>query len=257
MTFCLSMTMDDGLVAIADRRITSGSEILSARKLSIHEVGGGSLFLMTSGLRSVRDKTVTYFEDELAKKGKTCDRLYKAANLLGAQLRKVAEEDKSYLAEAHLPFNLYGLIGGKLKNDKAHCLYLVYPQGNWVEINESRPYCIIGETNFGRPILDRTFKHTDSLLWALKVGCLAFDSTRISANDVDFPVDVAIYDKKTGRLREGMLDREDLQKVTLWWSERIRSAVAEMPEAWLKELALKVTEAAPEAAQRKKRAKRK
>ena len=89
------------------------------------------------------------------------------------------------------------------------------------------------------------------------MGCLAFDSTRISANDVDFPVDVAIYDKKTGKLREGMLDREDLQKVTSWWSERIRSAVAEMPEAWLKELALKVTEAAPEAALRAKRSKKK
>src|SRR6266705_3589568 len=122
MTFCLAMKMDDGLIAIADRRITSGNEILSARKLSIHDVGGGSLFLMTSGLRSVRDKAVTYFEDELAKKGGSCDRLYKAVNLLGVQLRQVAKEDKDALDEAHLPFNLYGLIGGRLKNDQEHCL---------------------------------------------------------------------------------------------------------------------------------------
>jgi putative proteasome-type protease len=247
MTFCLSMKMEDGLVAIADTRITSGAEISAARKLSIHEVGGGSLFLMTSGLRSVRDKTVTYFDEALESKGKACDRLYKAVNLLGSMLRKVADEDRRALDESHLQFNLFALIGGRLRSDKEHCLYLVYPQGNWVEINESRPYCIIGETNFGRPILDRTFKHSDSLLWALKVGCLAFDSTRISANDVDFPLDVAIYDSKNGRLREGRLEREDLQQLTAWWSERIRSSVAEMPEAWLKELAAKVTETAPEA----------
>lgn len=251
MTFCLSMKMGDGLVAIADTRITSGSEISAARKLSIHEVGGGSLFLMTSGLRSVRDKTVTYFEEALETQGKRCDRLYKAVNLLGAQLRKVKDEDRRALEESHLEFNLFALIGGRLKADKEHCLYLVYPQGNWVEINESRPYCIIGETNFGRPILDRTFKHSDGLLWALKVGCLAFDSTRISANDVDFPLDIAIFDQKTGKLREGRFEREDLQKLTSWWSERIRSSVAEMPEAWLKELASKITESAPESRTRK------
>jgi putative proteasome-type protease len=247
MTFCLSMKMADGLVAIADTRITSGSEILSARKLSIHEVGGGSLFLMTSGLRSVRDKTVTYFEEELEKEGKRCDRLYKAVNLFGLQLRRTADEDRLALSKAHLEFNLYGLMGGRLKNDKGHFLYLIYPQGNWVEINESRPYHIIGETNFGRPILDRTFKHSDGLLWALKVGCLAFDSTRISANDVDFPIDIAIYDSQSGKLREGRFDREDLQKLSSWWSDRIRASVAEMPEAWLQELADKVTEQAPEA----------
>jgi putative proteasome-type protease len=253
MTFCLSMKMEDGLVAIADTRITSGSEISAARKLSIHEVGGGSLYLMTSGLRSVRDKTVTYFEEALEKEGKRCDRLYKAVNLLGLHLRRVAEEDKDALAKAHLEFNLFALIGGRLKNDKSHCLYLVYPQGNWVEINDSRPYCIIGETNYGRPILDRTFKHSDGLLWALKVGCLAFDSTRISANDVDFPLDIAIYEGRSGRLREGRFHREDLQKMSEWWSERIRRAVAEMPEAWLKELADKVNEAAPEAMKKRKK----
>lgn len=253
MTFCLSMKMEDGLVAIADTRITSGTEILSARKLSIHEVGGGSLFIMTSGLRSIRDKTITYFEERLEAEGKKTDRLYKAVNLWGHELRRTQSEDHEALSKSHLEFNLNALIGGRLKKDKSHCLYLVYPQGNWVEINESRPYCIIGSTNFGRPILDRTFKHDDSLLWALKVGCLAFDSTRISANDVDFPLDIAIFDGKSGRLREGRFVREDLQQLSSWWSERIRSAVSEMPESWMRELATKVTETAPEARARSKR----
>ena len=65
MTFCLGMKLDSGLLAIADTRITSGTEFITARKLTIHQHNQHSLFLMTSGLRSVRDKAVTYFEEVL------------------------------------------------------------------------------------------------------------------------------------------------------------------------------------------------
>jgi len=249
MTFCLGMKMEQGLVAIADTRITSGTEIHTAPKLSTYQAPGGELFLMTSGLRSARDKAVTYFEEALdSGSGRALDRTWKAANLLGQQVRRVAAEDSQALAEAHLSFNLFALVGGRLKRDAAPCLYLLYPQGNWVEIHESRPYSIIGETNFGRPILDRTFTYKDPLDWGLKIGCLAFDSTRISANDVDFPLDIAIYEAATGKMRTGRLEAVDLSPVSQWWSGRIRAAVSEMPAGHVSALMGKVKPRSPQRA---------
>ena len=82
----------------------------------------------------------------------------------------MAEEDRQSLVESRLDFNIHALIGGKFAGDKEHKLFLVYPQGNWVEVTESRPYYIIGETGYGRPVLDRSLKHGDSIAWAFKVG---------------------------------------------------------------------------------------
>ena len=63
MTFCLGMKVEEGLVGIADTRVTTGAECITAGKVSIHQHGRHSMFLMTSGLRSVRDKAVTYFDE--------------------------------------------------------------------------------------------------------------------------------------------------------------------------------------------------
>src|SRR5439155_17662448 len=194
MTFCLGMKVAGGLVGIADTRVTSGTEVITARKVSVHEHSGQTFFLMTSGLRSVRDKALTYFEEVLDESDTEFDRLYKAVNVFSGQLRRVADEDKEAIVAGNYRFDLHALIGGQFRHDKEHKLYLIYPQGNWVEIGSGTPYCIIGESGYGKPILDRTLKFSDPIRFALKVGCLAFDSTRISAVNVDFPIDVIIYD---------------------------------------------------------------
>jgi putative proteasome-type protease len=200
-----------GLVAIADTRVTSGAECITARKVSVHTQGQHSLFLMTSGLRSVRDKVVTYFEDVLESGDTEFDRLYKAVNALAEQVRRVAAEDKEALEAANLRFNLYALIGGQMKHDREHKLYLLYPQANWVEVGPGTPYSIIGETGYGKPILDRTLKYSDSMPFALKVGCLAFDSTRISAANVDFPIDIVVYRRDSFEIIEHLIFFRRLQ----------------------------------------------
>ncbi len=79
MTFCLGVKTAQGIVGIADRRITSGSEVSSERKVSTHQVNNHCLFVMTAGLRSVRDKAITYFDEILEKEDDKFDKLYKAA----------------------------------------------------------------------------------------------------------------------------------------------------------------------------------
>ncbi len=232
MTFCLGMKVEEGLIGIADTRVTSGTEVITARKVSLHEHGGRTFFLMTSGLRSVRDKTLTYFEESLEDLDVEFDRLYKAVNNFSQQLRRVAEEDKAVLEACDYRFDLNVLIGGQLRHDKEHKLYLIYPQGNWVEIGPGTPYCIIGESGYGKPILDRTLKFSDSISFALKVGCLAYDSTRISAANVDFPIDVILYSAEQQSILLHRYEKQDLLEISNWWQERLRQSVIELPCQW-------------------------
>jgi putative proteasome-type protease len=233
MTFCLGMIVEEGIVGIADTRLTSGNEIISAKKLSVYQQGEGSLFIMTSGLRSVRDKTLTYFEEVLENRKEPIDRLFKAVNTFTEQIRRVSHEDKDALVESGFKFDFYALVGGQLAQDSDHMLYLVYPQGNWVVIEKGTPYQIIGSPAYGKPVLDRTLKYGDSLRFALKVGCLAFDSTRISAADVDYPIDVAIYEKNSYRITEHRYGKQDLAPISDWWQDRLRNSVRELPAEWI------------------------
>ena len=91
MTFCLGMIVDEGIVGIADTRLTSGNEIISAKKVSLYQQGLGTFFIMTSGLRSLRDKTLTYFQEAIATRPEPCDRLFKAVNVFAEQIRQVFE----------------------------------------------------------------------------------------------------------------------------------------------------------------------
>jgi len=120
-----------------------------------------------------------------------------------------------------------------MANDHEHKLYMLYPQGNWVEVGIGTPYYIIGATGYGKPVLDRTLKFEDSMRHALKVGSLAFDSTRISAADVDFPIDVVLYRHDSFNLIEHRYEKEDLADKTSWWQERLRKSVSELPSEWM------------------------
>lgn len=245
MTFCLGIRVEEGLVGIADTRVTSGSECITARKVSVYQYRGLPLFLMTSGLRSVRDKAVTYFEDELEKDENVVgedgsDKLYHVVNLFAKQVRRVAAEDKEILEDAGLSFNFHALIGGQLRDDKQHKLFLMYPQGNWVEIGKGTPYSIIGASGYGKPILDRALQYTDPMRFALKVGVLSFDSTRISAADVDPPIDLVLYRKDSGTMVEHRFETADVAALTLWWEQRLRTSIRNMPAELIDQVIAKV-----------------
>jgi putative proteasome-type protease len=233
MTFCVGMKVKDGLVGIADTLVTSGSECITARKVTIHQHGNHSMFLMTSGLRSLRDKALTYFSEVLEESDENCDKLYKAVNAFATMVRRVADEDKKALAESGLQFNLYSIIGGQLERDKEHKLYLLYPQGNWVEVGQGTPYYLIGESSFGKPILDRALTYESGIETALKIGYLAFDATRTSASDVDFPIDVVIYQKDTYVVVEERYEMRNLIHISEWWQDRIKSSVSEISSDWM------------------------
>ncbi|HRF60818.1 MAG TPA: hypothetical protein PLH94_13010 [Fimbriimonadaceae bacterium] len=236
MSFCLGITVREGLVAIADTRIISGNEVVVARKMRTFNLGTMSFFVLCSGLRSVSDKVLTYFEERLLGLEGPYDRLFKVVNALAEHIRDVAREDRLALIEGGLQFNTHLLVGGQCASDRAHHLYLVYPEGNWVEVSEESPYQIIGSPGYGKPLLDRTLEFDDPMKFAFKVGCLAFDSTRVSAADVDFPIDVALYPRDSFHVVAHRFQEADMHKVTHWWQSRLRQSVNGLPSQWLEAL---------------------
>jgi len=240
MTFCLGITVEDGLVGIADTRVLSGSESLMAKKMATYQGPGFSFFVMTSGLRSLRDKTLLYFEEVFARQIAARDRLFKVVNLYAAEVRRLAQEEGPSLRQADFEFNIYSLIGGQMSADSAHQLFLVYPEGNWVEIGPDTSYQIIGNSGFGKPILERSLAHSDSILYAFKLAILAFDATRLCAANVDFPIDLLLYTRGSFELIEHRFERKDLAQISDWWQERMRRAVNELPSEWVERAFSKV-----------------
>jgi putative proteasome-type protease len=236
MTFCLGVKTAKGLVAIADRRITSGSEVSSEKKLSVHQIKDHSLFIMTSGLRSVRDKAIIYFQEVIEKESENFDKLYLAVNSFGSQVKRVAQEDKASILSSGLRFNLSAIVGGQLENDKEHKLFLLYPEGNWIEVTEGSQFIIIGNSGYGKPILHRNIKYSSPFEEVLKLGFLAFDSTRVSANDVDFPIDVLIYEKGNYKMIEHTFEKQDLEHISSQWNALLNNSVQELSIDWMKPL---------------------
>lgn len=230
MTYCLGIKLRKGLVAIADTRITSGSDTTTAKKVFVHKYGKYPIFIMTSGLRSVRDKVICYFQELLDEK-EGFDKMYQAVNELGKQIKRVAEEDRAVLAKSGISFNIYTIVGGQMAKDEEPKLYLLYPEGNWIEIGESTPFMIIGNSGYGKPVLQRTLNYDSSLEFALKTGFLSFDSTRVSANDVGFPIDVLIFNKETFELEEHRLEEKDLKEITTFWAKRLKESVNAIPDS--------------------------
>ncbi len=236
MTFCIGIKVNEGLVGVADTRISSGTEVAIARKLTVIEGDRYSIFIMTSGLRSLRDKTLAYFEDLFRASAPRYDRMFKAVNLYTEQQRRVEAEDKHHLEQSGLRFDLHTLIGGQIWGDDDHKLFLVYPEGNWVEIGHGTPYQIIGNAHYGKPFLDRTLRPTDTLEFAIKAGCIAFDSTRISASDVEFPIDVVVYPAGSFASHEHRFLEPELVHLPAFWGDRLRQSVAELPPGWIEPL---------------------
>ncbi|MEQ8472190.1 MAG: peptidase [Marinoscillum sp.] len=229
MTFCLGILSKEGIVGLADTRITSGNDTTTAKKIFSVQRDKHSFFIMTSGLRSVRDKAITYFGEVIEAQDEKFTKLYKAVNQFGEQVKRVALEDKRSLYEAGLSFNLFSIVGGQLEEDKEPKLYLLYPQGNWIEIGKGTPYVIIGNTGFGNPILKRSLTYESRLEFGLKSGFLSFDATRISANDVDYPIDTVVLKNNEYKLYEQRFDEKELGHISEFWNARLKDGIDKLP----------------------------
>jgi putative proteasome-type protease len=236
MTYCLAIRLKQGIVGIADTRITTGTETTNAKKLFTYEGDRSSLFLMTSGLRSVRDKALTYFSEVLNQRQQEFDKMYKAVNAFSEAVKQVAQEDKKSLHEAGLHFNIHTLVGGQMSGDTIHKTFLIYPEGNWIEVGPATPFLIIGNSGYGKPLLNRSLTFESDMRFALKTGILSFDSTRVSANDVGYPIDVFLYHANSYRFIQRRYQEEELRDLSVLWEDILKRGIHEISDDWMEEM---------------------
>ena len=160
-----------------------------------------------------------------------------AVEAFTTQMRRVARNDQEFLRDSDLKFNIHALVGGQLADDTEPHVYLVYPEGNWIEVEERTPYLVIGETPYGKPILDRALSYDTPLPTALKLAYLSFDSTRASASDVGFPIDLITFTNEDGSWREAHYIDDDVRAQRHWWNDNLTRLAREMPDGpWVNDL---------------------
>ncbi len=238
MTYCLGIKVREGLVCLSDGRITSGTLVTNAHKVSLHGPEEGRLSIMTSGLRSLRDKTLAYFDRGLRDNRPRGHRtMLEAVEDYCRCLRQVAEEDRSALQGSELDFNLHSILAGQPGEEPEPSMFLIYPEGNWIEVGERTPYLAIGATTYGKPILDRALSYDTSLRTALKLAYLSFDSTRTSSADVGYPLDLLTYATSDRIWRVTQYEQDELREQRIWWNRHITKLASEMPDGpWVEEL---------------------
>jgi putative proteasome-type protease len=234
VTYCVVIRVKDGIIALSDGRITAGTQMTSARKASLFGEGPNRFFVMTSGLRSIRDKTVAYLQQQMDGLGFMFPTMLDVVSAYTHNLRRAEIEDRAHIEQADISFNLHTIIGGIMAGDKEPRVFLVYPQGNWIEIEEMTPYLTIGSTSYGKPILDRTLRYDTDLRTAMKVAYLSFDSTKFSSSDVGFPIDVISMTLPDRSWREAHLLNDDVRELREWWNTNIKDLVSHAPDSpWL------------------------
>lgn len=228
MTFCVAIKSKTGVVALSDTRISSGLGVSTSKKIKTYQENGNSFFIMSSGLRSIRDKVIHLFEDEL--ENAQCNKLFKVANVVGNAVKQARAEDLEQLQQSKFFFDGHFIVGGQCANDKRSTIFLVFPEGNWVEASDESPYTIIGNTGFGKSILRRLLHENISFDLAIKAAFLAFDATFKNASDVDFPVDFALYRNGTFDIQELRKTEEDMKETSVRWNKMLLDAADNLPD---------------------------
>lgn len=237
MTYCLGIKTRSGLVLASDSRTNAGyDQVNVCRKMHTFVRPGERVFvLLTSGSLSCSQSVVTLLERDFENERglATVESVYEAARVVGGVVRRVAALDRQALEDDGYQFNVHVLVAGEIRGDP-HELYLVYPQGNPLRATTESPYLQIGESKYGRPILDRgvTFDRT-SLEEAARYALISLDSTMRSNVTVGPPIDLLIYEAgELGISRHRRFhDRDpDLLAIRTQWEQALRKAVGELPD---------------------------
>src|SRR5579872_6615353 len=197
MTYCLGIVTKSGLVMASDSRTNAGyDQVNTCRKMYTFTKEGERVFvLLASGSLSCTQSVITLLKRDFDKgEGLAlATSMYDAARIIGDQIRVVAALDRPALERDDYKFNVHFLLGGQVIGE-APALFLIYPQGNPLQATEESPYLQIGETKYGRPILDRGIRFDKTTLEeAAKYALLSLDSTMKSNVTVGPPIDLLAY----------------------------------------------------------------
>ncbi|HZZ43332.1 MAG TPA: hypothetical protein VFE58_10375 [Tepidisphaeraceae bacterium] len=236
MTYCLGIITRRGLVMASDSRTNAGADQINVgRKMHTFEKPGDRVFcILAAGSLSCTQSVITLLRRDFdAGRGlATVENMYDAARLIGTTVRHVSDLDRPTLERDQIQFNVTLLLGGQIKGHPPE-LFLIYPQGNPLQASRECPYLQIGETKYGRPILDRGIRYERTELEdAAKYALLSLDSTMKSNVTVGPPIDLLAYEDDSLKIthqRTFRPDDPDLAKIRVRWEQALQQAVQRLP----------------------------
>lgn len=239
MTYCLGILVNDGLVFAGDSRTNAGVDsVATFRKVfTFDRPGERVIVLLTAGNLAVTQEVISMVErglgtDDAERSLFHVDSLFLAARVVGGFLRAVFDRDSEYFRAHRTDFNASLIVGGQIKGERPR-LFLVYPAGNFIEAGADTPYFQLGETKYGKPILERVLTAETGLVDVAKCALVSFDST-IKANlSVAPPIDIVIYQRDSFQIGAQHRIRENdpyFLRLRDHWGEGLRHVFAEAPD---------------------------
>ena len=202
MTYCVGIKLDAGLVFLSDSRTNAGLDQISTfRKMMVYERPGDRFMVMLSaGNLSISQQVREILQvEELENRDGppitiwNATSMFDAARVLGAAVRHVYDQDGEALEKSGLDFNASMIFGGQI-GDESIRLFLVYSAGNFIEATRETCYFQIGESKYGKPVLDRMMTPATPLDEAAKCALVSMDSTLKSNLSVGLPLDLLVYE---------------------------------------------------------------
>ena len=233
MTYCVAMRLEEGLMFVSDSRTNAGLDHIAVfRKLHLFGIEGERVIvLQSSGNLATSQSVITLLRERIQAEEElnihTVKTMYEAATLVGETLREVLQNYK----EQGMDFSCSLLLGGQILGEEPK-LFNIYPQGNFIAATQDTPYFQIGESKYGKPILDRALNYFTSIDKALRCALISFDSTIRSNLSVGTPLDLMVYLNGSFKLPKGRRLYDDdpyFQMIRTQWSEGLKQVLGQLP----------------------------
>jgi putative proteasome-type protease len=236
------MSLDAGMIFASDSRTNAGVDQIArfAKMRSFSRDGDRVIVMLSSGNLSITQSAVNLVEQRARSDSElslwNAQSMFDVARLVGDSLREVKSRDGPYLLQNNIDSSANFIVGGQIKGEPAR-LFEVYSEGNFIEATAETCYFQIGESKYGKPVIDRVVSRTTSLLDATKCTIVSFDSTMRSNISVGLPIDLLVYETDTLRVRlKRRIEESDgyFQLVHSQWGEGLRRVFAQLPDPdWL------------------------
>jgi putative proteasome-type protease len=237
MTYCVAIALDEGLVFASDSRTNAGADQISTySKMHTFEMEGDRVFVMLAAgnlatTQAVLNQLKRDMDDGAGESLNTVQHLSEAAAYLGRLNREEQEKHTGALARAEFNPDATFILGGQIEKGPLE-IFLVYPQGNYITTSPHTPFLQIGESKYGKPVLDRIITPSTSLGDAARCALVSIDSTMKSNVTVGPPIEVLVYEKDCLAFEHYLcMENEDtyLQTLKRAWDENIKKAFRDLP----------------------------
>ena len=241
MTYCVGMTLDKGLVLMSDTRTNSGVDNISTfRKMFHWSVPDERVIsIMTAGNLATTQAVISQLEERTKAPGERRNSLFEAptmfqvASLIGKLLcETIKSRQDDHGEEAASTFTASIILAGQIKGMEPR-LFLIYPEGNFIEASFDTPFFQIGETKYGRPILIRGYDAGMSFEDAVKLLMVSFDSTLAANLSVGLPLDLLVLERdRFEPLHQRRITAADpyFRAISSSWSEALKNAFHSLPD---------------------------